>query len=112
MSTWTTQNSGLRAQRVFFLSSTLCILSWAAHAAEPLLQQNDLVYQGSFRLPSGTFGSPNNTFDYSGCYASGNVYDDPVNGKSLFITGYLSAGYVSNSVSVAQVKIPSTLKDP
>jgi hypothetical protein len=86
--------------------------SAALAAAEPRLAQTDFTYVGAFTLPSGNFGSPADTFEYSGGYVAGNVYDDPVNGKTLFVTGYSSQGYISNSVSVAQVKIPATIKDP
>jgi hypothetical protein len=68
------------------------------------------LYLGAFKLPGGNFGSANGTFDYVGG-VSGNVYNDPVRGKTLFATGYLSSGYVANSVSIAQVIIPA-LKDP
>jgi hypothetical protein len=77
-----------------------------------LLSSGDFSYQGSFRLPSGTFGNPPDTFEYAGGFVSGNVYNDPVNGKTLFISGYKSGLMVSNAVSIAQVKIPSTLADP
>ena len=107
------QDSGLRAQKLF-LSSAFCILSWAALCAaadpttEPLLHQSDLTYVGSFRVQD--TASPN-TLEYSNGQGSGIVYNDPVKGKSLFITGYLSAGYVSSTLSVGQVVIPSTIKD-
>jgi hypothetical protein len=79
---------------------------------EPRVQQSDLVYQGAFKLPGGNFGMSYGTFEYAGGFVGGNVYDDPTHGKTLFITGYLSAGYVSQTASVAQVKIPAALADP
>ena len=77
-----------------------------------LLNQSDFTYVGAFKLPVGNFGMPNGTFDYSNAFVSGNVYNDPVNGKSLFIAGYLSGGYVSTQVSWAEVKIPASILDP
>jgi hypothetical protein len=85
---------------------------FAATTTAQLLNQSDFTYVGAFKLPGGNFGAPNGTFEYSSGFVSGNVYNDPVNGKSLFIPGYLSAGYVSNQVSIAQVTIPSTINDP
>src|SRR5580704_8508711 len=73
-------------------------------ATEPRLSQSDFTYVGAFKLPAGNFGNPSDTFDYSGGYAAGNVYADPVNGNSLFIKGYLSGLQISNQVSVAQIK--------
>jgi len=84
----------------------------AAPTTAQLLNQADFSYVGAFRLPGGNFGSPNGTFEYSSGFVSGNVYNDSVNGKSLFIPGYLSAGYVSKQVSIAQVVIPSSIRDP
>src|SRR5438309_7986914 len=77
-----------------------------------LLNQSDFTYVGAFKLPVGNFGMPNGTFDYSNTFVSGNVYNDPVNGKSLFIAGYLSGGYVSTQVSWAEVKIPASILNP
>src|ERR1700681_3028026 len=84
----------------------------ATASSAPLLHQADFTYVGAFTLPSGSFGSPTDTFDYSGGYLAGNVYTDPVAGKSLFIKGFLSTLQVANRVSVAQVTIPSTINDP
>jgi hypothetical protein len=76
------------------------------------MTQSDLVYVGAFRIPGGNFTGTNQTFEYSGGFVSGNVYEDPVNGKTLFIPGLLGAGYVSNVVSIAQVKIPASILNP
>jgi parallel beta-helix repeat protein len=78
---------------------------------QPLLHQSDMVYQGSFQLPGGNFGMENGTFEYAGPLTSGNVYNDPVHGKTLFMAGYLEGGYISDVASIAQIKIPSTLAD-
>ncbi|MQA28880.1 MAG: hypothetical protein GEU82_03440 [Luteitalea sp.] len=83
-----------------------------AAAAGSLLTQADFTYVGAFKLPSGSAGSPADTFDYGGAYVAGNVYDDPANGKTLFVKGYLSALQVSSRVSVAQVKIPTDIRNP
>ncbi len=83
-----------------------------AQSAEPLLTQADFTYVGAFKLPSGTLGSLKDTFDYTNGYVAGNVYADPARGKSLFIKGELSALQVSTTASVAQVVIPSSIKDP
>jgi chitodextrinase len=77
-----------------------------------LIHQSDLTYVGAFKLPGGKFGTLQDTFDYGGGFVGGNVYNDPVNGKSLFIPGFLSALQISNQVSIAQVTIPSVIKDP
>lgn len=84
----------------------------AASSNQGLLTQNDLTYIGAFRIPFGNFTGNQQTFEYSGGFVSGNVYEDPVNGKSLFIPGLLGAGYVSTTVSIAQVKIPASILDP
>lgn len=81
-------------------------------AAGSLLTQADFTYVGAFKLPAGSAGSPADTSDYSGPFVAGNVYDDPANGKTLFIKGYLSELQASNKVSVAQVKIPAEIRDP
>jgi hypothetical protein len=65
------------------------------------------MYIGSFKTPLGQIGI--DMFEYAGGFTSGNVYDDPVNGKTMFLKGYLSAGYVSQTSTVSQVKIPATL---
>jgi hypothetical protein len=67
---------------------------------------------GAFALPPGSFGNPPDTFDYAGGFVAGTVYNDPVNGKTLFLSGYKSALMVSSAISIAQVKIPETIKDP
>jgi hypothetical protein len=77
---------------------------------QPRLSPSDFTYVGAFKLPAGTVGA--DTFDYAGGYVAGNVYNDPANGKTLFITGYKSSGFVSSSTTVAQVKIPSTIANP
>jgi hypothetical protein len=91
----------------------LLLLAVSSHAADPttqpLLHESDLTFVGAFKVPG--LALPN-TFDYSNGISAGNVYDDPVHGKSLFITGYLSAGYVSEQASVGQVGIPASIKDP
>jgi hypothetical protein len=88
------------------------LISPGASAAGGLLTQNDFTYVGAFKLFSGSAGSPADTFDYSGGYVAGNVYDDPANGKTMFVKGYLSALQVSTQVSVAQIKIPADIRDP
>jgi hypothetical protein len=100
--------------RIFFrLLFVLCTSNLvAASSTAQLLNQSDFTYVGAFKLPGGNFGSPNGTFDYSSGFVSGSVYNDPVNGKSLFLPGYLSSGYVSTQVSIAQVKIPLNILNP
>lgn len=83
--------------------------SIAAESTAPLLGPSDLTYIGSFKTPTGQIGS--DTFEYSTGFISGNVYDDPVDGKTLFIKGYLSAGYVSQTSTVVQIRIPTTLQN-
>jgi hypothetical protein len=78
--------------------------------SQPRLSPSDFTYVGAFKLPAGNVGI--DTFDYAGGYVSGNVYNDPVNGKTIFLTGYKSSGYVSSSTTVAQVKIPSSILNP
>ena len=97
-----------------YLVLLLLLFSSSNLLAAELLNQSDFTYVGAFKLPGGSFGTQgsNGTFEYGEAFVSGNVYNDPVNGKSLFIPGYLSAGYVSNQVSIAQVRIPSSIKDP
>jgi len=77
-----------------------------------LLHQSDFTYVGAFKLPEGRFGALQDTFDDSGGFVGGNVYNDPVHGKSLFIPGALSALQVSTRVSIAQVTIPASIQDP
>lgn len=79
----------------------------AQAATEPLLGSGDFTYLGSFKTPLGQIGI--DSFEYAGGFAAGNVYNDPVSGKTLFLKGYLSAGYVSQTSTVSQVKIPATL---
>lgn len=81
----------------------------ATIAAEPLLQPSDFTYVGSFRLPPGASGIDPQGFSYSNGSTSGNVYNDPLNGPSLFISCYLEAGYIHAGVSVAEVAIPQPL---
>jgi hypothetical protein len=97
-----------------YLVLLLLLFSAGNLFAAELLHQSDFTYVGAFKLPGGSFGTQgsNGTFEYGEAFVSGNVYNDPVNGKSLFIPGYLSAGFVSNQVSIAQVTIPSSIKDP
>jgi len=95
----------------YYLLLLLLFSAGNLFAAE-LLHQSNFTYMGAFKLPDGNFGSANGTFEYSSAFVTGNVYNDPVNGKSLFIAGYLSSRYVSNQVSIAQVTIPSSIKDP
>jgi hypothetical protein len=98
------------------LASCLALLAvvpgpTSPQSTAPLLQASDLHYLGSFRLPAGTQGIDH--FDYSSAFMAGNVYYDPARGNvpTLFISGYLSAGYVSTTPSLAQVSIPD-LRDP
>src|SRR5258708_13885884 len=81
-------------------------------AGPQLLYQSDFTYVGAFKLPGDPYGMPNGIFDYSNASTGGAVYNDPINGKSLFFTGYLSSGYFSYPPSLPQVKIPPTIKDP
>lgn len=85
------------------------VVGYAGPDTQPLLFASDLTFIGSFKLPP--TATPN-TFDYSNGQSAGTIYNDPVNGKSLFITGYRSAGYVSSEASVGQVAIPPTILDP
>jgi hypothetical protein len=82
-------------------------------ADSALLQPSDLTYLGAFRLPQGASGNDPNGFSYSAGFTAGNVYYDSQRGNAptLFISGYLSAGYVSSTPSLAQVSIPE-LADP
>lgn len=83
--------------------------SIAAASTALLLGPSDFTYIGSFKTPIGKIGS--DTFEYSRGFTSGNIYDDPVNGKTLFLKGYLSAGYVSQISTVIQIKIPNALQN-
>jgi hypothetical protein len=87
--------------------TTSSFLSVAATSTAPLLGPSDFTYIGSFKTPTGIIGS--DTFEYSGGFSSGNVYNDPVHGQTLFLKGYLSAGYVSQTATVSQIKIPTQL---
>ncbi len=93
---------------ITFLLSTLVA---APAAAQNLLHESDLTYLGSFRLPKGDHGIDH--FDYARGFTAGNVYRDPAHAgaPTLFISGYLSAAYVSSTPSLAQVSIPD-LADP
>ncbi len=76
------------------------------HAADPssqlLVQPNDLVYQGAFRLPAGEFGAP----QYTGfAYGGPGVAYNPAN-DSLFIVGH------DWYQLTAEVKIPQIIKGP
>jgi hypothetical protein len=97
---------------IFWFIFSLAVSAHADPTTEPLLQQGDFTYIGAFKLPPGTFGTTKDTFDYGGGFGSGIVYNDAVNGKSLFLTGYFDTGYVSAQTSIAQVKIPAIIKDP
>jgi len=77
----------------------------------PLLQLSDFTYLGSFRLPQGASGIDPQGFSFSAGGLSGTVYQDPVNGPTLFVSCYLDAGYIYDGVSVGQVSIPP-LFDP
>jgi hypothetical protein len=68
-------------------------LTSAILQAQPLLQQADLVYQGAFKLPSGTFGASN--FDRGGQALAYN----PAN-NSLFILG-------NSTGTVGEISIPN-----
>lgn len=78
-------------------------------ASLPLLTESDLQYVGSFRLPEGESGNDPNGFSYSSAFMAGNVYYDAAQGDAptLFISGYLSAGYIGVPQSLAQVSIPA-----
>jgi hypothetical protein len=82
-------------------------------AATPsLLSQSDFTYVGAFKLPSGSFGNPADTLDYAGGFVTGNVYNDPVHGKTFFMSGYMSSLMVSSAVRVVQIRIPAIISDP
>lgn len=86
-----------RARTANLLALTGLALAFAGTAAaqtsEPLLQQSDLVYQGSFRLPPGS--SETTTFQYGG---TGLAYN-PAN-NSIYMTGH------DWNQLTAEVKIP------
>lgn len=67
---------------------------------EPLLQQGDLVYEGAFRVPSGTYGTEEGSYFSYGGTALG--YDPIRNG--LFMTGM---GWYQLS---AEIGIPQIIK--
>jgi hypothetical protein len=77
------------------------------------LGPSDLTYLGAFRVPQGASGIDPNGFSYGGGFAAGNVYYDPTRSgaPTIFLSGYLSAGYVSSTPSLAQISIPA-LADP
>jgi hypothetical protein len=77
-----------------------------------LVESSDFTYVGAFRLPTGSFGTLNDSFGSNGGFVMGNVYDDPINGKSLIIGGHKSNTSVSPTPSWAQIVIPSTIADP
>src|SRR5579864_4818197 len=106
--------------RVRFLAAIIALFSWQQGIPAPrffvqpgggLLHQSDLTFIGSFRLPTGNYGSLSDTSTFALGWVGGMVYDDPVNGKSLFIKGDLSSGGVSQTSSMAQITIPALL-DP
>ena len=97
----------LKSSIINYYLGLLLLFSASNVFAAELLHQSDFTYVGAFKLPGGVIGQ--DTFEYSSGFVAGNVYNDPVNGKTIFATGYLSAGYVSQSVRVAQIKIPSSL---
>jgi len=76
-----------------------------------LLHSSDFTYVGAFRLPAGNYGSLNDSSTFAAGWVGGVVYNDPINGKSLFIKGDLAAFRVSNQSSMAQIVIPALL-DP
>lgn len=75
-----------------------------------LLYQSDFTYLGAFQLPSGSFGSPADTFNFAPNQLT--FYQDPSNGASLFIYGASADVSAPAKASIAQVKIPGTLADP
>lgn len=78
-------------------------------ATPGLLDKTDLVYKGSFRVPQTVAGNDPQGFSYSSAFMTGNVYYDPArnNAPSIYVSGYLSAGYVSINQSLAQISIPT-----
>lgn len=76
----------------------------STHAADPttqsLVQQGDMVYQGTFRLPQGDFGSPKYSgFNYGGTGLAYNQISD-----SLYLVGH------DWYQLTAEVKIPEIVK--
>lgn len=105
----------LMAARILILA---CVVSSTAFAqsSAPLVQKDNLVYQGAFRVPQGT--DENNTFNYGGTSLAYN----PAN-NSLFMTGHdwnqLSAEIriptLVNSTSIGSLNTASIIqgfKDP
>jgi hypothetical protein len=105
----------LMAARILILA---CVVSSTAFAqsSAPLVQKENLVYQGAFRVPQGT--DENNTFNYGGTSLAYN----PAN-NSLFMTGHdwnqLSAEIriptLVNSTSIGSLNTASIIqgfKDP
>jgi len=87
-----------------------------AQTTAPLLQKQDLVYQGAFRVPQGT--SDQTTFDYGGTALGFN----PLN-NSLFLTGHdwyqlsaeISIPTVVNSTNInnlSRATLLQSFKDP
>jgi hypothetical protein len=85
--------------KVMFVIALILLPSYIYNAdplsSYPLLHQSNLVYQGAFRLPKGSFGSPSNVgFEYGGHPVSYNPASN-----TLFISGY--------DVLTAEVSIPT-----
>jgi hypothetical protein len=89
----------IAAMLVLAIGSTVSAPGMAQSSA-PLLQQTDIVYQGAFAIPTGTFGA--STFEYGGHGLT--VYVDPSSGKeTLFMEGHMQ-----NPGNVAQIEVPSS----
>jgi hypothetical protein len=76
--------------------------------AEPLLQQSDLVYQGAFRVPKGSYGASTktSTLSYGGESLSFNPKRD-----SLFILGHLDSEKLLLEMTIPPVVNSNNLSD-
>ena len=92
-----------RHTRMAFRASSEALETRLLLASGGLLQEADFVYQGSFRLPSGTYG--NSTFEYGGDALAFNENNpnDP-NDDTLFISGH-----AWQETAVAEVSIPNVV---
>ena len=89
-------------------------VSSAAPGSEPLIQPGNLVYQGAFRVPDGTFGSsPLATFEYGGTALAFNASHN-----SLFLVGHDSGQLVAeigipplvNSTNISDLNTATVLQ--
>ena len=88
------------------LAAIIGLLCFVGNLCADSLLPSDLVYQGAFRVPDGTFGTKTNwsgtpieTFAYSDCVAA---YDPAAN--TLYLTGHIYGQLV------AAVSIPTPVK--